>query len=64
MQSHDTSGAWSVLKSVYAYLFKHSELGISVTRGSANDTLLAYTDISFAPTGSRSQAGILVTVKR
>eukprot|EP00971_Amphidinium_carterae_P299095 5941990-Amphidinium_carterae.1 len=60
MQGHDTSGAWSILRSVCSYLYKHSEFGVSVVRGSANDSLLTYTDISFAPAGSRSQAGILV----
>eukprot|EP00971_Amphidinium_carterae_P094941 1878452-Amphidinium_carterae.1 len=60
MQGHDTFGVWSVLRSVCFCVFKHSEFSASVVGGSASDTLMAYSDISFAPTGSRSQSGLLV----
>eukprot|EP00971_Amphidinium_carterae_P208834 4142925-Amphidinium_carterae.1 len=56
LQSRDTSSAWTILRSVCSYLFKHSEFGISVLGGSRDDSLLAYTDISFAPSGGWSQA--------
>eukprot|EP00971_Amphidinium_carterae_P351163 6491950-Amphidinium_carterae.1 len=59
-ESRDTSGAWGILKSLCSYLYKHSEFGVSVVDGSASDTLLSYIDISFAPSGGRSQAGVLI----
>eukprot|EP00971_Amphidinium_carterae_P350934 6491817-Amphidinium_carterae.1 len=60
LQSRDTASAWTILRSLCSYLFKHSEFGISVVGGAQDDALLSYTDISFAPEGSRSQAGVLV----
>eukprot|EP00971_Amphidinium_carterae_P220441 4376096-Amphidinium_carterae.1 len=52
MQGHDTSGAWSILRSACSYLCKHSEFGVSIIRGSVDDNLLACSDINFALTAS------------
>eukprot|EP00971_Amphidinium_carterae_P148683 2948159-Amphidinium_carterae.1 len=57
-KSKDTKTSWEMLKAISAYLFRHIELSVKVKPVAYQ--LVAYSDISFAPGGSRSQAGTLV----